>query len=303
MSWDNFVQHINAPRWCFKRHSRQTGSSEQDRSTNTGSQVLFFSLRSFKTQIHCTKKAFLRGPWTRYYAVGCKSAFNQRDKRKDQKCSIRSVQGKDIRKNCPGGGWKLCKNVKQENLLQATGKFICCWSLCCCKLILNSRKKLTLLSTWMPQSHRDAAKPQHGAINLQQSAGKALKTGAENADPFSFQKRHVPKRPLLSPSFTCCFSSGTPGFEQETKCEKKSLARAKQCSFCTWDSLVFHTSNKAFYFTLKQEHHFPNWEVHPAGCTNTAGIKFIKQGVHGAATWSVTELSTQPEVTALNFLC
>lgn len=73
-------------------------------------------------------------PWTRYYAVGCKSAFNQHDKRKDQKCSIRSVQGKDIRKNCPGGGWKLCKNVKQENLPQATGKFICCWSLCCCKL-------------------------------------------------------------------------------------------------------------------------------------------------------------------------
>lgn len=242
-------------------------------------------------------------PWTRYYAVGCKSAFNQHDKRKDQKCSIRSVQGKDIRKNCPGGGWKLCKNVKQENLPQATGKFICCWSLCCCKLFwIQGKSSLSSLLGCLYHIEM-LLNPSTEQKTCSSQQAKLWKLGQKTLTHFPSRKNMFQNDlscPHLSPAASALQHLA---LSRKQSVKKKSLARAKQCGFCTWDSLVFHTSNKAFYFTLKQEHHFPNWEAHPAACTNTAGIKFIKQGVHGAATWSVTELSTQPEVTALNFLC
>lgn len=60
-----------------KRQAEQTGSSEHERTTDTGSQVLPSSLRSFKTQIHrlacirCTSDSFMKEKW----CTGVRSTF------------------------------------------------------------------------------------------------------------------------------------------------------------------------------------------------------------------------------------
>ena len=76
---------------------------------------------------------------------------------------------------------------------------------------------------------------------------------------------------VLSFTCYCCFSSGIPMWAgTKLKYEKESLARANQHGFCMWDNLVSHALNNTSSFPLTQEYHFPDWETHPAACTNTA---------------------------------
>lgn len=73
------------------------------------------------------------------------------------------------------------------------------------------------------------------------------------------------------PSFTCCFSSATPGFEQETKVWKKKSGKSKANVASAHEKIWFPTHLNSVLFHFKAR----TWEEHPAAWTQQINIKLL----------------------------
>lgn len=141
----------------------------------------------------------------------------------------------------------VCKNVKRDNLLQAKGNFTCCWHLCCCELILNSRRKFALIypldvSVTPRYCYITAESNKLAPANRQ----RLWKLGQKTLTHFSARKDMF-QNDLFCPIFHMLLLlqlwNNYLSRSQVKAWKKKSLATANQPGFCVWDNLVFRALN------------------------------------------------------------
>lgn len=192
----------------------------QGRTTHTGPQVPSFSLRIFKTQIHCLKtKAFLCHEWEITQWGASQLLISMIRERIKRKCSVRPAQGNGITRNSPGRGWKLCKNVKQSWLVA---------EICAAVNWFWTQGKRSLLSLLGCLYHREMLlNPSTEQQTCSSQQAELWKLGQKMLTHFPSRK-DVFQNDLSCPIFHVLLQLCNTWLWAGNKVWKKSLARAKQ---------------------------------------------------------------------------
>lgn len=107
------------------------------------------------------------------------------------------------------------------------------------------------------------------------------------------------------PSFTCCFSSATPGSEQETKCEEKKKGesgKSKANVASAHETICFPRTEQAILFHFKARTPLPKLRG-TSSCLNIEFIKLSVESVEQPQDQSlITEHSARADYSELSLL-